>query len=199
MNYPLFWSKRTAHFLISSWSINVEAGNVSLWGRWSLLFIYLNIIWGGGEMGKYICSLLIFKFLCTILNGLSIYMIKIHNTQKNITWGLSQPCSPDTQFPSPGPPVVAVSCTAFQRYSRSVTDGALWRQERQVTCPRSRQSNATARWIPGLWHQFPFYWEGKISWGTAAMKAFFVSRSWCYNQPTCYFPGLFCLYSEISH
>ena len=43
------------------------------------------------------------------------------------------------------------------------------------------------------------YLEGKMTWGAVALKAVFVSRSWCYDQPTCSRPGIFCPYSEISH
>ena len=103
------------------------------------------------------------------------------------------------QSPFPGPPVVGASCIAFQRNSISVSSGPVWKQERQVPCVRSRQSYATARWTLGFKHECCSYLEGKMTWGTAALKAFFVSRLWCYDQPACSCPGIFYPYSEINH
>ena len=133
------------------------------------------------------------------MNGLSIYMVKIHNIQVNVTWCLSQLCSLGPQCPSPGPPVVGVSCIAFQRNSISISSGPVWKQERQVPCVRLRQSYATARWTLGFKHECCSYLEGEMTWGAAALKAIFVSRLWCYDQPTCSCPGISCPYSEMSH
>lgn len=64
---------------------------------------------------------------------------------------------------------------------------------------RSRHNNTAAISKLCPWHECPFYWEGKMTWGATTSNAIFVSRWWCYNQPTCYFLGLFYAYSKISH